>query len=64
MVGPFIPDKGAGPSTGLAPVWVPSLKIFREPVRSDATVLRTGGFGSNTATALSEVARLPGDMAV
>jgi hypothetical protein len=59
MVGPFVPDKGAGPSTGLAPVWAPSLEIFGEPVRSDATVLRTGGSGSNTATALSEIARLP-----
>uniref|UniRef100_A0A2N9HLT5 Uncharacterized protein n=1 Tax=Fagus sylvatica TaxID=28930 RepID=A0A2N9HLT5_FAGSY len=35
-----------------------------ERVRTDATVLRTGGSGSNTATALCEVARLPGDMAV
>jgi hypothetical protein len=64
MVGPFVPGKGAGPSTGLAPVWAPSLEIFGELVRSDAIVLRTGGSSSNTATALSEVARLPGDMAV
>uniref|UniRef100_A0A2N9FQB6 Uncharacterized protein n=1 Tax=Fagus sylvatica TaxID=28930 RepID=A0A2N9FQB6_FAGSY len=64
MVGPFVPSKAAGPSTGLAPVWAPSLEIFGEPVRSDTTVLRTGGSGSNTAITLSEVARLPGDMAV
>ena len=59
MVGTFIPDKGAGPSMGLAPVWAPSLKIFGEPVRSVATVLQTGGSGSNTTTAVSEVTRLP-----
>ena len=64
MVGPFIPQRGDGPSTGLAPVWAPSLEVFGEVVRSDATVLRTGGSRSNTASALSEVARLPGDMAV
>jgi hypothetical protein len=64
MVGPFIPDKGYGPSTGLAPVWAPSLEIFGELVRSDATVLRTGRSRSNTTTALSKVARLPGDTAV
>uniref|UniRef100_A0A2N9HPZ9 Uncharacterized protein n=1 Tax=Fagus sylvatica TaxID=28930 RepID=A0A2N9HPZ9_FAGSY len=35
-----------------------------ERVRTDATVLRTGGAGSSTASALCEVARLPGDMDV
>jgi hypothetical protein len=33
-------------------------------MRSDVTVLKTGGAGSNTTSALSEVARLPADMAV
>uniref|UniRef100_A0A2N9HBU6 Uncharacterized protein n=1 Tax=Fagus sylvatica TaxID=28930 RepID=A0A2N9HBU6_FAGSY len=42
----------------------PSFEVYGDLVRSDATVLRTGGAGSNTATALSEVARLPVDMAV
>lgn len=64
MVGPFVPDQGAGSSAERAPVWAPSLRVFGELVRSDATVLRTGGSESNTATALSEVARLPMDMAV
>jgi hypothetical protein len=45
MVGPFVPDKGAGPSTGLAPVWAPSLKIFGEPMRSDATFSEQEGLG-------------------
>uniref|UniRef100_A0A2N9ECV3 Uncharacterized protein n=1 Tax=Fagus sylvatica TaxID=28930 RepID=A0A2N9ECV3_FAGSY len=64
MVGPFV--SGADPNVPevLAPVWVPTLEAAGERVRTDATVLRTGGSGSNTATALCEVARLPGDMAV
>jgi hypothetical protein len=33
-------------------------------VRTDGTVLRTGGTGSSTASALCEVARLPVDMDV
>ncbi len=61
---PVISDKGPSPSKESAPVWAPSFEVFGDPVRSDATVLRTGGTGSNTATALSEVARLPADMAV
>lgn len=48
----------------LAPVWMPSFEAFRDTVRSDATMLRTGEVGSNTASALSEVARLLADMEV
>jgi hypothetical protein len=64
MMGPFVPGTGSTPSTGLAPVWAPSLESLGERVRTDATVLQTGGFGSNTATGLCEVARLPGDIVV
>jgi hypothetical protein len=64
MVGPFVPGTASTPSTELAPVWAPSLETLGERVRTNATVLRTGGSGSKTATALCEVARLPGDMAV
>uniref|UniRef100_A0A2N9HMM9 Uncharacterized protein n=1 Tax=Fagus sylvatica TaxID=28930 RepID=A0A2N9HMM9_FAGSY len=64
MVGPFVPGAGPTMSAELAPVWVPSLEAAGERVRTDATVLRTGGSGSNTVTALCEVARLPGDMTV
>uniref|UniRef100_A0A2N9FXK3 Uncharacterized protein n=1 Tax=Fagus sylvatica TaxID=28930 RepID=A0A2N9FXK3_FAGSY len=42
----------------------PSYEMFGDLVRSDVTVLKTGGAGSNTTSALSEVARLPADMAV
>ena len=61
---PDVPSQGPGPSKEPTPLWAPSYQVFRDPVRSDATVLRTGGIGSNTASALSEVARLPADMAV
>jgi hypothetical protein len=61
---PGVPSQGPGPSMEPAPLWAPSYEVFRDPVRSDATVLRTGGAGSNTASALSEVARFPADMAV
>uniref|UniRef100_A0A2N9FLX9 Uncharacterized protein n=1 Tax=Fagus sylvatica TaxID=28930 RepID=A0A2N9FLX9_FAGSY len=64
MVGPFVPSADPNAPEVLAPVWVPNLEAAGERVRTDATVLRTGGSGSNTATALCEVARLPGDMAV
>jgi hypothetical protein len=64
MVGPFVPGAGPDAPEVLAPVWVPTLEAAGERVRTDATVLRTGGSGSNTATALCEVARLPGDMTV
>ena len=43
---------------------MPSYEAYGESVRSDATVLKTGGAGSNTVSALSEVARLPADMVV
>ena len=61
---PGVPDKGPGLSKEPAPMWAPSFKVYRDPVRSDATILRTGGTGSSIASALSEVARLPTDMAV
>jgi hypothetical protein len=61
---PSIPSQGPGPSKEPTPLWAPSYEVFRDLVRSDATVLRTGGTGSNTASALSEVVRLPTDMAV
>ncbi len=64
MVGPFVPGTSSAPSTGLALVWASSLETLGERVRTDATVLRTGRSESNTATALCEVARLPGDMVV
>jgi hypothetical protein len=64
MVGPFVPGISSAPSTGLALVWASSLETLGERVRTDATVLRTGRSESNTATALCEVARLPGDMVV
>uniref|UniRef100_A0A2N9IEH2 Uncharacterized protein n=1 Tax=Fagus sylvatica TaxID=28930 RepID=A0A2N9IEH2_FAGSY len=64
MVGPFVPGAGPDAPEGLAPVWVPTLEAAGERVRTNATVLRTGGSGSNTATAFCEVARLPGDMTV
>ncbi len=64
MVGPFVPGTAPDAPEVLAPVWVPTLEAAEERVRTDATVLRTGGSGSNTATALYEVARLPGDMTV
>jgi hypothetical protein len=61
---PDIPSQGPGPSKEPVPLWAPSYEVFGDPVRSDAIVLKTGGAGSNTASALSEVARLPTDMAV
>uniref|UniRef100_A0A2N9H328 Uncharacterized protein n=1 Tax=Fagus sylvatica TaxID=28930 RepID=A0A2N9H328_FAGSY len=64
MVGPFVPGTSFASSAELAPVWVPSLETAGERVRTDATVLRTGESGSNTASALCKVARLPGDMTV
>jgi hypothetical protein len=64
MVGPFVLGTSSAPSAELAPMWAPSLETAGERVRTDATVLRIGGSGSNTATALCEVARLPGDMTV
>uniref|UniRef100_A0A2N9GES3 Uncharacterized protein n=1 Tax=Fagus sylvatica TaxID=28930 RepID=A0A2N9GES3_FAGSY len=64
MVGPFIPERDPISSGMLAPFWAPSLETQGERVRTDATVLRTGGSGSSTASALCEVARLPVDMDV
>ena len=61
---PSIPNKGPGPSKELGLLWAPSFLVYGDPVRSDATVLRTGEMGSNTASALSEVACLLADMAV
>uniref|UniRef100_A0A2N9FU19 Uncharacterized protein n=1 Tax=Fagus sylvatica TaxID=28930 RepID=A0A2N9FU19_FAGSY len=61
---PGVPSQGPSPSKEPAPLWAPSYEVFGDPVRFDATVLRTSGAGSNTASALSEVARLPADMAV
>uniref|UniRef100_A0A2N9FAQ1 Uncharacterized protein n=1 Tax=Fagus sylvatica TaxID=28930 RepID=A0A2N9FAQ1_FAGSY len=58
-----VPNKGPGPSKEPAPLWAPFFLVYGDPVRSDATVLRTGGTGSNTASALSEVACLLADMA-
>uniref|UniRef100_A0A2N9G996 Uncharacterized protein n=1 Tax=Fagus sylvatica TaxID=28930 RepID=A0A2N9G996_FAGSY len=46
----------------LAPFWTPPLEAQGMRVRTDGTVLRTGGTGSSTASALCEVARLPVDM--
>uniref|UniRef100_A0A2N9G9I8 Aminotransferase-like plant mobile domain-containing protein n=1 Tax=Fagus sylvatica TaxID=28930 RepID=A0A2N9G9I8_FAGSY len=63
VVGPFVPSPDPDSSMVLAPFWAPSLETQGERVRTDATVLRTGGSGSSTATALCEVARLLGDMA-
>uniref|UniRef100_A0A2N9GIP4 Transposase (putative) gypsy type domain-containing protein n=1 Tax=Fagus sylvatica TaxID=28930 RepID=A0A2N9GIP4_FAGSY len=62
MVGPFIPERDPISSGVLAPFWAPPLEAQGERVRTDATVLRTGGSGSSTASALCEVARLPVDM--
>jgi hypothetical protein len=62
MVGPFVPERDPNSSGVLAPFWAPLLEAEGERVRTDATVLRTGGSGSSTASALCEVARLPGDM--
>ena len=64
VVGPFVPGPDPNSSTVLAPFWAPSLETQGERVRTDATVLRTGGSKSSTATALCEVARLPGNMDV
>jgi hypothetical protein len=64
MVGPFIPERDPISSRVLAPFWAPPLEAQGERVRTDATVLRTGGSGSSTASALCEVARLPIDMDV
>uniref|UniRef100_A0A2N9IVX2 Uncharacterized protein n=1 Tax=Fagus sylvatica TaxID=28930 RepID=A0A2N9IVX2_FAGSY len=61
---PDVPSQGPGPSKEPVPLWAPSYEVFGDPVRSDAIVLKTGGAGSNTASALSEVARLPTDMAL
>jgi hypothetical protein len=61
---PSVPSKYFEPSKEPAPLWVPSYEAYGESVRSDATVLKTGGVGSNTVSALSEVARLPADMVV
>uniref|UniRef100_A0A2N9HB28 Uncharacterized protein n=1 Tax=Fagus sylvatica TaxID=28930 RepID=A0A2N9HB28_FAGSY len=62
MVGPFVPERDPNSSRVLAPFWAPLLEAEGERVRTDATVLRTGGSGSSTASALCEVARLPSDM--
>ena len=64
VVGPFVPGPDPNSSTVLAPFWAPSLETQGERVRTDTTVLRTGGSESSTATVLCEVARLPGDMDV
>jgi hypothetical protein len=64
VVGPFVPGQDPNSSAVLAPFWAPPLEAQGERVRTDATVLRTGGSGSSTASALCEVARLPGDMDV
>uniref|UniRef100_A0A2N9GIY7 Uncharacterized protein n=1 Tax=Fagus sylvatica TaxID=28930 RepID=A0A2N9GIY7_FAGSY len=64
VVGPFVPSRDPNSSEVLAPFWAPLLEAQGERVRTDATVLRTGGSGSSTTTALCEVARLPGDMDV
>uniref|UniRef100_A0A2N9I5E2 Transposase (putative) gypsy type domain-containing protein n=1 Tax=Fagus sylvatica TaxID=28930 RepID=A0A2N9I5E2_FAGSY len=64
MVGPFIPERDPISSGVLALFWAPPLEAQGERVRADATVLRTGGSGSSTASALCEVARLPVDMDV
>uniref|UniRef100_A0A2N9GH65 Uncharacterized protein n=1 Tax=Fagus sylvatica TaxID=28930 RepID=A0A2N9GH65_FAGSY len=64
MVGPFIPERDPIASGVLAPFWAPPLEAEGERVREDATVLRPGVSGSSTASALSEVARLPVDMDV
>uniref|UniRef100_A0A2N9II38 Uncharacterized protein n=1 Tax=Fagus sylvatica TaxID=28930 RepID=A0A2N9II38_FAGSY len=55
---PVMPGVDTLPSTEDADV------EMGERVRTDATVLRTGGSGSSTASALCEVARLPIDMDV
>ena len=64
VVGPFISGQDPNFAEVLAPFWAPPLESQGERVRANATVLRTGGSGSNTASALCEVARLPGDMEV
>jgi hypothetical protein len=64
MVGPFIPERDPINAAVLAPFWAPPLEAQGERVRTDGTVLRTGGSGSSTASALCEVARLPVDMDV
>ena len=64
VVGPFIPGHDPSMAEVLPPFWAPPLESQGERVRENATVLRTGGSGSNTASALCEVARLPGDMEV
>ena len=61
---PDVLDKGPDPSKEPAPVWAPSFEVYGDPVRSDATVLWIDETRSSTASALSEVARLPVDMAV
>uniref|UniRef100_A0A2N9J6C5 Uncharacterized protein n=1 Tax=Fagus sylvatica TaxID=28930 RepID=A0A2N9J6C5_FAGSY len=64
MVGPFIPERDPINAAVLAPFWAPTLEAQGMRVRTDGTVLRTGGTGSSTASALCEVARLPVDMDV
>uniref|UniRef100_A0A2N9ER21 Uncharacterized protein n=1 Tax=Fagus sylvatica TaxID=28930 RepID=A0A2N9ER21_FAGSY len=64
MVGPFIPERDPVNAAVLAPFWAPTLEAQGMRVRTDGTVLRTGGTGSSTASALCEVARLPVDMDV
>ena len=64
VVGPFIPGHDPNMAEVLAPFWAPPLESQGERVKENATVLRTGGSESNTASALCEVARLPGDMEV
>jgi hypothetical protein len=63
-VDPGAPDQGPEPSRAPAPVWAPTYEVFGNPVRSDATIMVAGEVGSNVASTLSEVARLPEDMAV
>ena len=61
---PGAPDQGSGPSRAPTPVWAPTYEVFEDPVRSNATIMVVGEVGSNVASTLSEVARLPEDMAV
>uniref|UniRef100_A0A2N9IFD1 Uncharacterized protein n=1 Tax=Fagus sylvatica TaxID=28930 RepID=A0A2N9IFD1_FAGSY len=45
VVGPFVPGRDPNSSEVLAPFWAPLLEAQGERVRTDATVLRTGGSG-------------------
>ena len=64
MLDPDVPSQGPGPSKEPAPLCAPSYEMFGDLVRFDATILKTSGAGSNTTSALSEMACLPADMAV